>query len=162
MYQKPCIKHTRILFSLLVSHTISRRPRDVNATFKVFIEYGTHAEHLHDALFVCCLNLLLIVNFHATSPPLQRLPPTVIDIPLELPCNQALNAAFEPYLAEQRVVPLLVQKQLMMSSERRVHFAVLIKIWSNRPSTVVPIQEEHHALADVNEHTDLATAPAKC
>jgi hypothetical protein len=39
---------------------------------------------------------------------------------------------------------------------------VLIKVGSNRPSTVVPVQEEHHALADVNEHADLATAPKKC
>jgi hypothetical protein len=38
---------------------------------------------------------------------------------------------------------------------------VFVKIGSNRPSTVIPIQEEHHALADVNEHTDLATAPTK-
>jgi hypothetical protein len=38
---------------------------------------------------------------------------------------------------------------------------VFIKVRSNRPSTVVSIQEKHHALANVNEHTDLATAPKK-
>ena len=49
----------------------------------------------------------------------------------------------------------------MMSSECGVHFAVFIKVGSNSPSTVVPIQEEHHALANVNEHADLAAAPEK-
>lgn len=101
---------------------------------------------------------------HANPPinvPLQCLPPTTVDIALELSCNQTLNAALKPHLTKQRVVSLLVEEQLLITSERRVHFAVLVEVRSDGPSTVVHVQEEHHTLADMDEDSNLATAPKR-
>jgi hypothetical protein len=39
---------------------------------------------------------------------------------------------------------------------------VFIEVGCDGPGAVVEVQEEHHALADVNEEADLAAASKKC
>lgn len=49
----------------------------------------------------------------------------------------------------------------MVSSERWVHFAVLVKVRCNSPSTVVLVEKEDHAFANVDEDADLAAASVR-
>jgi hypothetical protein len=93
---------------------------------------------------------------------LQTLPSPIIHVTLQPPRNQALHTAFEPDLPQQGVVPLLIEEELMVPSERRVDLAVFIEVGCDGPGAVVEVQEEHHALADVNEEADLAAASKKC
>lgn len=101
-------------------------------------------------------------NATPTCIPLQRLPAAVVDIALELPGNQALNAALKPHLSEQGIVPLLVQEQLVVTAERRVDFAVLVQVRRDGPGAVVLVEKEDHAFANVDEDADLATASGSC
>ena len=93
---------------------------------------------------------------------LKTLPPPVIDIAFQSSRNQTLNPTFKPYLPQQRIIPLLIQKQLMMSPKRRVDFTMPIKIRSYGPGTVVKIQEENHAFPDMDEEADVAATPSDC
>lgn len=88
----------------------------------------------------------------------HTLPPAVINLALQPPRNHALNAALEPNLPQQRIVPPLIEKKLVVPTQRRVHFAVLVEIRCDGPGTVVEVEEQDHAFADVNEETDLAAA----
>lgn len=46
----------------------------------------------------------------------------------------------------------------MVASERWIDFAMLVQIRSDGPGAVLAVEEENHALADVDKHTDLAAA----
>lgn len=89
---------------------------------------------------------------------LQALPPPIIHIALESPGNQALDAAVEPDLSEQSIVALLVEEELVVAAQGGVDFAVLVEVRRHVPCAVVEVEEENHALADVDEKTDLAAA----
>lgn len=93
------------------------------------------------------------------SPHSQRLPPAIVDVSFKLPRNQTLYAALQPNLTEKRIVPLLIKEELVMTSERGVDLAVLVEIRGDSPSAVVAVEEEHHALANVDEDADLTAAP---
>ena len=45
-----------------------------------------------------------------------------------------------------------------MATETWVDFTVFIQVRSDVPGAMVEVEEENHALADVNEETNLATA----
>jgi hypothetical protein len=47
----------------------------------------------------------------------------------------------------------------MMTSERRIGLPMFVEIGSVRPASIFTIEEEDHALADVDEKTDCAAAP---
>lgn len=51
-----------------------------------------------------------------------------------------------------------MQKQLVVPSQRGVHFAVFIEVRGDGPGAVVEIQEQDHAFANVHEEADLAAA----
>lgn len=89
---------------------------------------------------------------------LQTLPPPVVDIALQPPRDKTLHSAFQPNLPQQRIIPLLVQEELVVTAQRRVDFAVLVEVRRDVPGPVVEIEEENHAFADVYEEADLAAA----
>jgi hypothetical protein len=53
----------------------------------------------------------------------------------------------------------LIQKQLMVPSQRRVNLAMLIEVWRYGPGTVSHVHEKNHAFSDVDEETYVATTP---
>jgi hypothetical protein len=82
----------------------------------------------------------------------------VIYISLQPPRNQTLHPTFEPNLPQQRIIPLLVEEKLVVTTQRGVDFAVLVEIRGHVPGTVVEIEKENHAFADMYEEADLAAA----
>ena len=83
--------------------------------------------------------------------PLQSLPPAVIDIRLQLPCNHGRDSQAQPHIAEQGIVSLLVQAQLSAMPQSRVRFAVFVEIRGQVPAAVLIVQVEDAAFADVEE-----------
>lgn len=68
----------------------------------------------------------------------------------------------QPHLPNQHIIPLLIQEQLMVPPQRRIHFAMLIQIRRRKPAPIgacAAVQEQHHALAHVEEEADFAAAP---
>ena len=65
----------------------------------------------------------------------------------------------QPHLTHQFVVPLLVQEQLVMASERGIRLAVAVEVRRvGEAAAHRLVQEEYHALADVDEDADAAAA----
>lgn len=65
----------------------------------------------------------------------------------------------QPNLPHQLIVPLLVQKQLMVATQRRIRLAVTVEVRRVREAAAHGlVQEEHHALADVDEDADAPAA----
>jgi hypothetical protein len=93
---------------------------------------------------------------------LQTFPTPTINLTLQPPRNQTLNAALKPHLPQQRIISLLVQEKLMMSTQRGVHFTVFVKIGRNGPGAVIEIEEEDHAFADMDKETNLTAASVDC
>jgi hypothetical protein len=101
-------------------------------------------------------------TFHLVLFHLHALPSPVVDIHLQLPSNQALNSMFEPHFSQQRIIPLLVEEELMVSSQRGINLTVLVEVRRNSPTTVIEIEVEKHTFAYVDEKADIATASVKC
>jgi hypothetical protein len=89
---------------------------------------------------------------------LQTLPPPIVNITLQPPRNQTLHPALQPHLPQQRIVPLLVEEELVVASQRRIHLTMFIEVRGDVPGAVVEVEEENHAFADVQEEADLAAA----
>ena len=96
------------------------------------------------------------------SHPSQRLPPPIVNIALQLPRNETLNAALKPHLPQQGIVPLLVEEELMVASERGIDFAVLVEVWCDGPGTMGAVEEENHAFTDVYEDANLPATSGVC
>jgi hypothetical protein len=65
----------------------------------------------------------------------------------------------QPDLSHQFVIPLLVQEQLMVPSKRRIRLTMTIQVRRVRETAAHGlVQEEHHALADVDENANAAAA----
>jgi hypothetical protein len=101
-----------------------------------------------------------------TNPPsssntLHTFPPPIINFALQPPRNQTLNTTFKPNFPEQRIIPSLIQEQLVMAAQRGVDFTMFVEIRSDGPGAVVEIEEEDHAFADVDEEADLSAASVK-
>lgn len=65
----------------------------------------------------------------------------------------------QPNLPHQLIIPPLIQKQLMVPSERRIRLPMAIQIRRVRETPAHRrVQEQHHALADIDEDADLAAA----
>lgn len=89
----------------------------------------------------------------------KRLPPTRINIRLQFPTNERLDAMAKPYLTHQLVVALLVEEELVMPSERRIRLAMAVEVRCvGEAAAHGLVQEKHHALADVDEDADAAAA----
>lgn len=50
----------------------------------------------------------------------------------------------------------------MMSPQSRIYLAMLVEIWSYRPRAVILIQEQNHALSDIDEKADVAATSICC
>lgn len=50
----------------------------------------------------------------------------------------------------------------MVSTQGRIRLPMLIKIRRMHPRSILAIEEDHHALADVNEEADCAATTAIC
>ena len=90
---------------------------------------------------------------------LKGFPSTRIRVPFQLPCNRALNLMIQPHIPQQNIIPLLIQKQLVMPPQRGINLAMLIQIRREKPTAVCAIKEQNHALAHVDEKTDVGAAP---
>ena len=66
----------------------------------------------------------------------------------------------QPHIPEQAVVSLLVQDQLAVAAKAGVDFAVTVEVGGKVPGTVVVVEVEDGAFADVDEETDVFTASA--
>ena len=64
----------------------------------------------------------------------------------------------QPHVPKQGVVSLLVQKQLPVSSEAWVDFAVLVEIGGVGPAAIAVMEVEDGAFADVDEEADFVAA----
>ncbi len=64
----------------------------------------------------------------------------------------------QPYIPQQRIIPLLVQEQLPVPPQPRVHLAMLVEIWSVAPAAIACVQVENIAFADVDEKANGAAA----
>jgi hypothetical protein len=93
------------------------------------------------------------------SPYLNSLPPSVIDIRLQLPRNYTRDPMLKPHGPQKSIIPLLMQIQLSSMSEPRVNLAVLINIGSDHPAARQVVEVEDAALADVDEESDVGLAP---
>ena len=47
----------------------------------------------------------------------------------------------------------------MMSPQCRVGLSMLVQVRRMRPASVVIIEQQHHALPNIDEHADRTTAP---
>lgn len=96
---------------------------------------------------------------HTRSHQSKRLPSTRVNIRLQLPANESLDPMSKPHLPHQLVIPLLIQEQLMVPPQRRIRLAMTIKVRRVRKAAAHwLVQEEHHALADVDEDADSPAA----
>lgn len=64
----------------------------------------------------------------------------------------------QPHVAQQSIIPLLVENQLAVSSQARVDFAVTVEIGRKVPRAIVVVEVEHRAFADVDEQSDILAA----
>ena len=86
---------------------------------------------------------------------LQSLPPTVVDVSLQFPADHGRDAVLQPDGTKESVVALLVEKELPVSAQARVDFAVLVEVGRVRPAAIVAVQIENGAFANVDEETDV-------
>jgi hypothetical protein len=51
---------------------------------------------------------------------------------------------------------------LVMASQRGIHLTVFVQVRRDSPGTVIKVEEEDHALANVYEESDLTAASERC
>lgn len=69
----------------------------------------------------------------------------------------------QPHVAQEPVVTLLVQDQLAIASETGVDFAVAVEVGGVVPRSILVVEVEDCAFADVDEETDvLSTSILSC
>lgn len=90
---------------------------------------------------------------------LKCLPTSSVHITFQSSRNDTRNTVVEPCLSEQLVISLLVEEQLMVAAQSRVDFAVAVQIRRMVPATMAVVQEQDHALANVDEYANAAAAP---
>jgi hypothetical protein len=90
---------------------------------------------------------------------LKGFPTASICVAFKLPCNRALHLMIQPHIPQQNIIPLLIQKQLVMPPQSRINLAMLIQIRREIPTAVCTIEEQNHALAYVDEEADVGAAP---
>jgi hypothetical protein len=62
----------------------------------------------------------------------------------------------EPCLSEQLVISLLVEEELMVATKSRVNLTVAVQIRRMVPATMTVVQEQNHALANVDKYANAA------
>ena len=92
---------------------------------------------------------------------LQRLPPPVVVITLQLSRDSARYAVAQPHAPERHVVPLLVQEQLAAVAQPHVHLAVLVDVGRVGEAAASAMQHEDDAAADVEEEPDRLLASGR-
>jgi hypothetical protein len=83
----------------------------------------------------------------------KRLPTPIIRISLQASSNCTRNPMIQPNLPIQLIISLLIQEKLMMSSERRIRFPMFIEIRRMHPRSILTIEEDDHAFANIDEKT---------
>lgn len=61
-------------------------------------------------------------------PLLKCLPATIIDVPLKLTANEALNTMAEPQIAQHGIIPFLMEIKQPSVTETEIHLAVLVDV----------------------------------
>jgi hypothetical protein len=57
----------------------------------------------------------------------------------------------EPGVTVDGVVTPLIEEQLQVAAQRRIHFAVAVEVWGHRPRAAFVMQVKNAALADVQK-----------
>jgi hypothetical protein len=65
----------------------------------------------------------------------------------------------EPCLSEQLVISLLVEEKLMVATQSRVDLTVAVQVRRMVPATMAMVQEQDHALANVDEYANATATP---
>lgn len=65
----------------------------------------------------------------------------------------------KPCFSEQLVVSLLIEEELVVATQRWIDLTVTIQIGRMVPATVAVVQEQDHALANVDEYANIPAAP---
>lgn len=63
----------------------------------------------------------------------QSFPATSVHVTLQAPGDNTLDAVREPSISEELIIPLLVQKELMVSAKRGIDFTMPVKVGSMEP-----------------------------
>lgn len=66
----------------------------------------------------------------------------------------------KPCFSEQLVVSLLIEEELVVTTQRRVNLTMTIQIRRMVPATMAVMQEQDHAFANVDEYANITAAPA--
>ena len=67
----------------------------------------------------------------------------------------------QPDIPRQRIVPLLVEKQLPVTPQTWINLAVFIEIRSVNPRTVSSVHIKNSAFANVDEEADVVATSAR-
>ena len=87
------------------------------------------------------------------------LPTSSVHITFESSRDHTRNAVVKPCLSEQLVISLLVEEQLMMATQSRVDLTVTIQIRRMIPAAMTVMQEQDHALANVDKYANASATP---
>lgn len=98
-------------------------------------------------------------HFSISLPSSQRLPSARVYIAFQPPRDNTGHSMREPHVAQELVVPLLVEEKLVVSPQRWVHLAVLVEVRCMRPAAMVVMHKQHHAFSNVDEDAYIASAP---
>jgi len=108
---------------------------------------------------MCESNHKLLYMHNAMNAVSKCLPTSGVHITFESSRDHTRNAVIKPCLSEQLVISLLVEEQLMMATQSRVHLTVTIQIRRMIPAAMAVMQEQDHALADVDEYANASATP---
>lgn len=86
------------------------------------------------------------------------LPPSVVVVSFQLPANRRRNPVRQPHIPQQSVVSLLVEDQLAVPAEARIHFAMPVEVRCEVPGAVAVVEVKDGAFADVDEETNVLAA----
>jgi hypothetical protein len=65
----------------------------------------------------------------------------------------------EPCLSEQLVVSFLVEEKLMVATQSGINLTVAVQVRRMVPATMAMVQEQDHALANVDEYANTTATP---
>ena len=112
--------------------------------------------HCYNLCVKATINSYTCIMLNAVS---KCLPASSVHITFKSSRDDTRDTVIKPCLSEQLVISLLVEEKLMVATKRRVDLAVAVQIRRMVPATMAVVQEQDHALANVDEYANAAAAP---
>ena len=88
----------------------------------------------------------------------DSLPPPIVIVCLQLPANRRRDPMRQPHIPQQPIVSFLVEDQLAVPAEARIHFAMPVEVRCEVPGAVAVVEVKDGAFADVDEETNVLAA----